>query len=468
MKINEVNDLLTKTITEEIKKAIIAENDESQKDYYHVMLDGTPIDTFETPKEAENYVSKVKDKHTGKNLIIDKKNYQSYSDMIDFLDELNDKINNEKNINEMKKRLKEQNEMYDSYDDEFREEEETCLECGDGRMEEEMYEMGDDLYEIDPMDEDMYETDFVDERMYSSDDDTTEMMHNPNYMDEEMYEMDEEMYSSEHTEEDMYEMDEEMHDSDYVYEEKEYCSECGSMLNEGGTCNECGKSSMYESKKTIRLTESELTKLIKDMVLESIPGLDVTKRMGTESGKESKKHYGEVNAKMKKYLQFEGNDNPEFPNQIKKGDKVKRENTKQQDEEVAKNKAGLQNLKYDIEPSEQFKKRAKMAVEGHPHMGNAATTEKASIKPSNTSKKPEEAKEKSGNQMKTNTGDKINKQTKDREKDLKSRTIYKKEQVPVKTKQDKKESVNESIEKKALLNEMKRMKDLSSYNKKTQ
>jgi hypothetical protein len=80
---------------------------------------------------------------------------------------------------------------------------------------------------------------------------------------------------------------------------------------------------MYESKtKKLRLKESELISLITKMVSESIPGLEAAKNSHRESGKENNVHLADVDKKMKDYLSFNGNDNPEFPKAIGKGDKV--------------------------------------------------------------------------------------------------------------------------------------------------
>ncbi|MFM7018526.1 hypothetical protein, partial [Flavobacterium sp.] len=227
------------------------------------------------------------------------------------------------------------------------------------------------------------------------------------------------------------------------------CEKCGNKI-----C-ECG-SGMYESKKKkLRLKESELIALIGRMVNESIPGLDAAKKSHTESGKENKANLSAVEAKMKKQASFEGNDNPEFPKAIGKGEKVARKNTPEQEEEIAKNFAGLENLDYDIEPSEQFKKRLKMSINGDKLMGNAATTEKPSIKPSNGGEKGKESEDKDGNVIATpETAKKIEKQVVNRQKDKDNRELYSKQPVPVKTKQ-----VNEEIEK---------MKNMFKYNQKTQ
>jgi hypothetical protein len=244
-------------------------------------------------------------------------------------------------------------------------------------------------------------------------------------------------------------------------EEEEECDECGNSEMMEETCEKCGKeicecgSGMYESKKkTLRLKESELVTLIGRMVSESIPGLDAAKKAHVESGKENKENLSAVEKKISNAMSFTGNDNPEFPKAIGKGEKVARQNTKEQDEEVAKNFAGLQNLDYDLEPSEQFKKRLKMALEGDAIMGNAPTTEKPSVKPSNGAEKGKEAEEKSGNTMKTDTPKKLEKQAADRKVDKDNRELYPKQAVPVKSK-----NINEEVEK---------MKRMFNYNEKTQ
>jgi hypothetical protein len=246
-----------------------------------------------------------------------------------------------------------------------------------------------------------------------------------------------------------------------VTENAQKCEECGNMLNEEGMCNECG-GTMYESKKKkLRLKESELVSLITKMVTESIPGLEAAKNSHRESGKENKAHLSDVDKKMKDYLSFDGNDNPEFPKAIGKGEKVARKNTPEQEDEIKKNLAGLENLDYDIEPSEQFKKRLKMAIEGDKLMGNAPTTKKTNVIPSNGSKLGEEPKDKDGNSIPTpETAKKIEKQVKNRAEDKKKRVLYSKESVPVNESKIKFSNVLEE--------EIKKMKDMVNYNKKTQ
>ena len=243
------------------------------------------------------------------------------------------------------------------------------------------------------------------------------------------------------------------------------CNECGQPLNEMGVCNECGgMMNETKKKKTIKLTESELTALIAKMVNESIPGLDAYKKAHKESGEQNNKEMNDMMKDVtKNHIDIEGSDKPKFPHPNGKGEKVARENTKEQDEEVAKNFAGLQNLDYDIEPSEKFKERLKMSILGDKLMGNAPTTEKTNVEASNGAK-AEENEHKQGNTIETpETGEKIEKQMKDREEDKEKRVLYPKEKVPVKTMNESKISFSSVLEQ-----EIKKMKSLTEYNKKTQ
>ena len=284
---------------------------ENKKEVYHIKCEGIPLATFESEAEAEENLPQYKAKHKGE-LIIEKGVYESQDDMLDKLDEMNDQLEETDNMENTEMQPEEGNAFGGALaaaklkgDDEFKvgdkeydvKEEEECDECGGGYMEEEE-EGGDDFEEM-----------LRGRRKKHS------------YVD-----------NGEET-------------PDEMGEEKKCCEKCGKEM-----C-ECG-GGMYESKKkTIRLTETELTKLIAKMVSESIPGLEAAKKSHTESGKENSSHLNDVDKKMKDYLSFDGNDNPEFPKAIGKGEKVARKNTPEQEDEIAKNYAGLENLEYDIEPS---------------------------------------------------------------------------------------------------------------------
>ena len=243
-------------------------------------------------------------------------------------------------------------------------------------------------------------------------------------------------------------------DTSDMDEEKEQCEECGDSEMKEGTCEKCGKelcecgSNMYESKKkTIRLKESELIKLINKMVTESIPGLDAVKN-AHNADKETNQHLSDVKKKMEGSSSFDGNDNPEFPKPIGKGEKVARKNTEEENEFVEDNRGGtLLNLDYNTEPSQQFKDRLKKALEGDATTGNSQ--DYANVIKSDTgknlAKRAERKKKKEDTEFKVSWG----------------HSWKSPEEVKV---------VNESTFKMSdvLNEEIKKMKDIVNYNKKTQ
>jgi hypothetical protein len=394
MDVKEFDNLLESIVSSEIRKTIIKESVDKKHEVYHIKCEGEPVDTCQTEEEANEIVDKLKKEHPGKQFMVEKAMYESHEDMIHKLDEMGQQLEEKENqdmkntqvdeklVGKQTKLDKNHNGKIDGQDFKImqgqQDEEEECVECGDGYMEEEMTE------------------------------------------------------------------------------EKECCEKCGKEL-----C-ECG--GMYKSKKkTVRLTESQLAEMIAKMVSESIPGLEAAKKAHKESGTQNKKELDDMMKDVERaYSSFDNNDKPEFPNQLNsKTKKAAYSNTKDQDEETAKNFAGLQNLEYDLEPSEVYKKRQKMAIEGDVLMGNAPVTEKPSIKPTNGAPMGKEAKEKQGNHIPTpETAKKMEKQIKDREKDKEGRVLYSKEKVPVSESKISFSSV--------LLEEMNKMKNLSSYNKKTQ
>ena len=415
MKVSELKLMVENIVLDEVRKTIMEES-EGNKEVYHIKCEGVPLGTYNSQEEAEGDMDKFKEMHPGKELIIEKGVYESHDDMLDKLDEMNDQLEETNDMENTEMQPEEGNAFSGALaaakikgDKEFKvgdkeydvKEEEDCDECGGGYMEEEE-EGGDDFEEM-----------------------LRGRRRKHSYVD-----------NGEETPEEM-------------AEEKECCEKCGKEM-----C-ECG-GGMYESKKKkLRLKESELTNLIVKMVNESVPGLDAAKKAHSESGKENKANLAAVEKKIAGILKFDGNDNPEFPKAIGKGEKVARKNTPAQEDEIKKNFAGLENLDYDIEPDEKFKKRLKMALEGDVLMGNAPTTEKTDVKPSNGAKLGEEPKDKDGNVIPTpETAKGIEKQVKDRQKDKDSRELYKKQTVSVTSK-----SINEEVEK---------MKKMFKYNEKTQ
>jgi len=421
MKVSELNDIIENILSEEVKRAILNESKGDSKEVFHIICDGEPYMNCDTQNEAEEHLDKLKKEHPGKQFIIEKTMYESHEDMLHKLDEMGEQLEEKENTNMENQEPMEGNAF--------------------GQAVLNAKEKGEKTFEFDGEQHDVEECwkQLEEEEMVGTMEEEEECKECGQPMEEEGVDF-EKILRGKKTE---------------VNEKKAMCEKCGNAI-----C-ECG-GGMYESKKkTIRLTETELTNLIAKMVSESIPGLEATKKSHTESGKENSSHLNDVDKKMKDYLSFDGNDNPEFPKPIGKGEKVARKNTEKQEDEIKKNFAGLENLDFDIEPDEKFKTRLKMAIEGDRLMGNAPTTEKTNVVPSNGSKLGEEPKDKDGNSIPTpETAKKIEKQVKDRGEDKKNRVLYKKEKVPV---SESKTTLNN-----VLLEEMNKMKKILEYNKKTQ
>ena len=97
---------------------------------------------------------------------------------------------------------------------------------------------------------------------------------------------------------------------EFDVEEEKHCYECGggmsSMEEENEVCEKCGQEmcecgSMYESKKSVRLTEAELVNLISQMVNEAVPGLTTFEKAHKESGSQNDQALSDVEKKIKQY-----------------------------------------------------------------------------------------------------------------------------------------------------------------------
>lgn len=361
MKSKNIQSIINESLFDEVKKTILRENKDSDE-VYHITCEGEPVETFESKEIAMRHLDIYKKKHPEKEFIIEKIKYNSSSDMLDKLDEMGEKLELKENkpmgknkvknlahaIMDAKERgLKEfkLNGETHNVDENWKQLEEEeggpCDECGyHGSMKEEL--QGNQKKIDADNDGKITDKDFEILRAKKKD----------------MEESEDDSYST----------------GDEMNENKGMCSECGGMMNESGMCNECG-GTMYESKKrTLKLTESELVSLISRMV-ESVPGVEVTKRAQKGSKKENDDYMKEVETKLKKASSFDGADNPEFPKQNGKGEKMAINATPEQDEYIATHRGGtLADLDYDQEPSENFKKRLKMALEGDPKMGNSQDT----------------------------------------------------------------------------------------------
>jgi hypothetical protein len=244
--------------------------------------------------------------------------------------------------------------------------------------------------------------------------------------------------------------------------------------DEGGECTECGNKEVYEldqnaehkkamqqyneiinktnqtmnenkKKKVLKLSESEFHSMINKIVSEAVPGLEAVKTAHKGDKRDADEYLSSVDKKMKAYLSFDGNDNPEFPHPIGKGEKVATENTPEEDEYVEDFRGGgMQDLVYDEKPSPQFVKRLKNALEGDSTTGNAQDAKTANVIPSKV-------------------GNKMLDASKRKEKIKKDMPAYEKDPQPTRP-------VNEEEEKqKSIINEeIQRMKEMSAYNSKTQ
>jgi hypothetical protein len=411
MKTKDLNKNITDLIFKEVKRKIIQESEGSKKEVYHIKCEGVPLATFDTKEEAEEALPDYSDKHTG-DLIIEKGVYDSHDDMMEKLDQLNDELDEEVDATEGNEFTGELAKAKAAGEDTFTvdgkeydvEEGEECMECGDKNMTEKLHG---DQHKLDKdKDGKLTKKDFL------------MMLQNKNSKKED------------------------------IDEAKNVCNECGSKLNEEGNCSECyDKKEM--SKKSIKLKESQMIEFIKKIVKESVPGIDVTKKMQSVSKKSNEDNIKDVSNKIKKSMSISGNDNPEFPKQIGKGkEKQARQNTKEEDDIVADTRGGgLEDLNYDNEPSDAFKKRLKMALEGDALMGNS---------------------QEYANVVKSDVGKKLADKAERKDKKIKSEPkiswghSWKSPEEVIIVKENK---INMSS---LLEEEIKKIKNISNYNKKTQ
>lgn len=390
MNLSDINTLIESIASEEIKKTIISESTEGKKEVYQIKLNGEPVETFMSKEEAEEALPKYKAKEKGE-LIIEPEIYESYEDMIEKLDQMGQELEEKENQNMENQEPMEGNAF--AY---------AALKAK---------EAGEKTFEFDGKTHDVEES---------------------------WNQLEEEESFEESNEEECNECGDKS-----IEEGKGMCNECGSMLNEAGMCNECGSMMNESKKKFLRLTESEMVNLIKKMVNESVPGMEVTRKAQKQSKEDNEQNAKEVEQKIKKATTIEGSDNPEFPHQNNSGTKVARQNNEEENEFVEDNRGGKStDLDYDYEPSKKFKERLKSALEGDSKMGNSQDT---------------------ANVVKSDLGKKLAKQAERKDKKEEKAPMYNKDAQPVK-------EVNESEEKTSSLlkEEIEKMKKIASYNKKTQ
>jgi hypothetical protein len=219
-------------------------------------------------------------------------------------------------------------------------------------------------------------------------------------------------------------------------------SEEEDMAEEKMTCEKCGKDlcecgGMMESKKSLRLNETELISLITKVVNESFPGATIHKAVRTGSGKQNSDSLTDVEKKIKEFLNFDGNDNPEFPNQIGGEVKARRADEDEADEVATIRGGGLEDLAYDLDLTKETQDKHEKALTGDSKMGNSQDA--ANVIPSKL-------------------GEKIIKKVKRKHEEESKAPMYAKDPQPTTI-------VKES---KIVSEEILRMKQMASYNKKTQ
>jgi hypothetical protein len=219
------------------------------------------------------------------------------------------------------------------------------------------------------------------------------------------------------------------------------------MAEEKHTCEKCGKDIcecgyMRESKNTLRLNESELIKLITNIVNESFPGAEVYGRTHKDSGKQNADALSDVEKKIREYLNFDGNDNPEFPNQVGGEIKARIADEKETEEVDIQRGGGMEDLDYDVEPGKEFNERVKKSLVGDKTTGNSHDA---------------------ANATPSKLGEKIIKKVERKNKKEKDMVMYNKDVQPTR-------EVKESVDSKkdVISEEIKRIKEMTSYNKKTQ
>ena len=129
-----------------------------------------------------------------------------------------------------------------------------------------------------------------------------------------------------------------------------------------------------EKELTLKGLKTRLGEAVKSK--NATPGIANTIRVIKQSGRDNKEYIDSVVKKVKDYLKFDGNSNPEFPHQENsKTDYTSpmyRNSTEQEDYIDTWRGGGLSDLEYDTEPSDEFKDRFSKYLEGSSETGNSS------------------------------------------------------------------------------------------------
>jgi len=129
-----------------------------------------------------------------------------------------------------------------------------------------------------------------------------------------------------------------------------------------------------EKELTLKGLKTRLSEAVKSK--NDTPGITNTERVLKQSGRDNKEYIDSVVKKVKDYLKFDGNSNPEFPHQEQsKTDYTSpmyRNSTEQEEYVDTWRGGGLSDLEYDTEPSDEFKDRFSKYLEGSSETGNSS------------------------------------------------------------------------------------------------
>tara|TARA_R110000851_G_scaffold211640_7_gene364258 strand:+ start:206 stop:1030 length:825 start_codon:yes stop_codon:yes gene_type:complete len=129
-----------------------------------------------------------------------------------------------------------------------------------------------------------------------------------------------------------------------------------------------------EKELTLNGLRTRLSEAVKDK--HKTPGIANTEKVFNQSGRDNKEYVDSVVKKVKDYLKFDNNSNPEFPHQ--NNSKTDHQspmyrNNGEQDEFVDDFRGGgMADLGYDTEPSDEFKDRFSKYLEGSSETGNSS------------------------------------------------------------------------------------------------
>ena len=407
MKLSELNTIITETVSNEIKSRILSEG-KDKNTAYCIKCEGEYVEICETKTEADQKCEEYNKTNNDKKYVVEVETFESKEELINMLDELGE----EKDMENM--------EDNQSIDEKLHGDQHKLDVNKDG--------------EIDSSDLEKLRKDETNE--YSE---ITEMeceKCGKGLCECGMMEESEESLPT------MKEMSKCVKEGMTYEDVCEMYSKCDKKkLKE--MYESCGKQNEGKEPKVLRMTESQMIDMITKMVKESnIPGVKAVEDVQKVNSKETKEHMGNVDKKIKDALTIDGNDNPEFPKQVGKGDKKVVHNTDDQNEEMEDSRGeNPLDLDYDHEPSEEFKERLKKSLEGDSTMGNAD----------------------GGNTIPTETGKNLAK-TAERRKEVKEKApMYVKDVQPVKVVKEESNDVQSVLEE-----EISKMKNLLSYNEKTQ